>query len=113
MFIGTDIERVDRFKKVLNNDSFLKKFFTEKEINYCFSKFAPEQHFAARFAAKESTIKAFYSLSRRFLSHKEIEILNDEDGRPFLNLRMKIKSNLSLSHTDENAIAFVCLENEK
>ena len=35
---GCDIEQIDRFTKNIDNNIFLKKIFTQKEIEYCRSK---------------------------------------------------------------------------
>ena len=109
--IGTDIEKVNRFESELNNKSFLSKIFTVNELDYCFNKIKPAEHLTARFAGKEAVIKAYYSLFNKFLKHQDIEILNNKDGEPILNL--DIDSRISLSHTNGNAVAFVYLENNE
>lgn len=108
-----DIEANCRFKASLGNKSFLKKIFTDRELAYCFGKRKAEQHLAARYAAKEAAYKAVTDLLRRkvVLDLRDIEIINDRNGAP----KAKIKSaqfkntvlNVSLSHCDDRAIAFV------
>ena len=106
--IGTDIEKVDRFKKYLEDSSFLKTIFSEKELDYCFSKAHPEQHLAARFCAKEACIKA---LKCKFEEFNKIEILNNEDGSPYLKILDEKYKNyifkVSMSHTKDYATAVV------
>lgn len=88
--VGTDIESVKRFKKSsCINREFYNKVFTLKEIAYCNSKACPEQHFAARFAAKEAVIKAVNKLEKVF--YNDIEIINDQEGRPLINLSKKTR----------------------
>jgi len=111
-YVGTDIELVKRFKNSKHTGKeFFNKIFTSKEISYCNTKAYPEQHFAARFAAKEAVIKAVSKLEPVFYS--DIEIINDKEGRPSVTL-LKSTTNLkkenfsiSISHTRDLAIAFV------
>lgn len=117
--IGVDIEVAARVSKAIKRygASFLDRIFTEREIAYCQMKGNPPQHFAARFAAKEAFSKAIgtgWGGSFRWL---DVEILNDEKGKPSLVLHnelgafcMHFKSNLSLSHTKEYVVAVVVLE---
>lgn len=75
------------------------------------------QHFAARFAAKEAVFKALseYISSREDMLWREIEVLNDKDGRPKINIeRLKkhglesLKSmDISISHIKDYAVASV------
>ena len=107
--IGVDIELIQRFKSLDRRKSgnFLTKIFTEKEINYCFSKKAPAQNLTARFVAKEAIIKAIKSLSKKAPALNEIEILNNAEGAPIATVKgYNIK--ISLSHCNDKAIAF-CL----
>ena len=60
--VGTDIAYIPRFKDISQNA--VKKILTVEETKYCFSKSKPEQHIAARFAAKESVIKAFSKFNK-------------------------------------------------
>ena len=52
--IGVDIVEISRMEKSIKNERFLKKVFTEQEIEYCKSV----QSFAGIFAAKEAYFKA-------------------------------------------------------
>ena len=58
--IGTDLVEVSRVEKILQKwgEKFLKKVFSQNEIEYCKKKAFPAIHFAARFAAKESFLKS-------------------------------------------------------
>ncbi len=93
-------------------DKFLDRVYTKKEIEYCEnSKEMKYQHYAARFAAKEAIFKAISDLiNNKFsISWKDIEILNDNKGRPYANISIssinKIEIDISLSHIKEYAIA--------
>ena len=123
MIVGTgiDIVEVFRMRDAINKwgDSFLTKVFTDKEIKYSNSKrFAP-QHFAARFAAKEAVVKAFGVARKYPLNWTDIEIFNDEEGKPvilFSNDALKLKKRkkvneviVSMSHSKNYAVANVIL----
>ncbi|MFA5878075.1 MAG: holo-ACP synthase [Candidatus Staskawiczbacteria bacterium] len=105
--IGVDIELIKRFRGLNRKKSrnFLTKIFTDKEMNYCFSKKAPAQHLAVRFVAKEAIVKAINSLSKKVPSLNEIEIVNNTNGVPVATAKgYNVK--ISLSHCNDKAIAF-------
>lgn len=114
---GVDIIEIRRIKESIEEtgERFLERVFTKNEIIYCESKKAQKyQHYAARFAAKEAAFKAIsQELKDKYsICWKDIEILNDEQGRPsvsFLNIDWKeIESvDISLSHCKEYAVANV------
>lgn len=89
-FCGTDIIEIDRVKESIERlgDSFINRVFTVNEIEYCESKKGLKyQHYAARFAAKEAIFKAISKgLDNKFSTEwKNLEILNDNNGRPIVN----------------------------
>ena len=111
---GVDIIEVERIKKSIENqgENFINKVFTQNEIDYCKNtKKMMYQHYAARFAAKEAVLKAVSSgLNSKYdLDWKDVEILNDKEGRPYVNFKNEISSkveiDLSLSHIKEYAVA--------
>lgn len=116
---GVDIIEVDRIKRNIENsgEKFLNRVFTDNEIEYCNSKNLQKyQHFAGRFAAKEAVFKAISrSLDNKYsVSWKDIEIVNDNQGRPELKLSnvdtKKIESmDISISHCELYAIANVSI----
>ncbi len=120
--IGTDIAEVARIAKSIENKSFKGKVFSKNEITYCEAKANKAESFAARFAAKEAFFKALGTGWRGGMAFNEVEVLNDELGKPTLNVfgktfeiieEKKIKTiHVSLSHTKETAIAMVILEVE-
>lgn len=110
--VGTDIIEVQRVKDALTDSNFAVRVFTQKEIDYCESKNAMKyQHYAARFAAKEAVFKAISKniVNKYDISWKDIEILNDENGRPFAKFNQIFISNIevdvSISHIKEYALA--------
>tara|TARA_B100000579_G_scaffold386254_1_gene357843 strand:+ start:406 stop:750 length:345 start_codon:yes stop_codon:yes gene_type:complete len=104
--VGVDCVNVNRFDAKMP----YIRIFTDSEIEYCQSKKRPSEHFAARFAAKEATIKALSSVISK-LKLTDIQILNDSFGKPFVKLNtnhpVNLKIKVSLSHTSELAIASV------
>ena len=115
--VGTDIEQVKRFK-LDRKASLLGKFFTERELNYCFSKKWPALHLAGRYAGKEALIKAVNDLQGKNYRFSDIEIINDSQGIPRVFTRSKelkdILMKISLSHSKDYAIAFaIAIEKEK
>lgn len=119
--IGTDIIEVSRMERHLSNNNGLKaKLFTEKEQAYSDGKATVFQHYAARFAAKEAFFKALGTGYRYGMAFHEIEVVNDDLGKPVIHLHGKVKEfiekedvqhiHLSISHVKEMASAFVVLE---
>lgn len=113
--IGVDIENTARFKKRKGRqDPFLRKIFSKREIDYCFSKINPALHLAARYAGKEAVIKAISNLDTNglnYLDYKKIEIINNSKRVPLVKLininLSNIKFKISLSHSQDKALAFV------
>ena len=116
---GTDIIEIERIKKSIEstNGRFIKEIYTEKEIEYCESKKRQKyQHYAARFSAKEAVFKALSVIleDKYSISWLDVEIINDENGRPYINFTNKtfdklISIDISLSHCKEYAIAYVVM----
>ena len=114
---GTDIIEIDRIKDSVDNigDSFVNRVYTENEIKYCESKKKQKyQHYAARFAAKEAVFKAISTLlqDKYSICWKDIEVLNDSQGKPIVNLSgVNLKNieqiDLSISHCKSYATANV------
>ena len=114
---GTDIIEISRVKESIEstNEKFCERVYTEKEREYCENKKMQKyQHYAVRFSAKEAIFKAVSDeLENKFeINWKDIEILNDEKGRPYVNiLNNKIQNiediDISLSHCKQYAIANV------
>lgn len=93
-----------------------ERLFTPHERRYCTARRgAAEQHYAARFAAKEAVLKVFGTGLRAGMAWTDVEVANDRRGRPHVRLhggvadlaaRRRLSSlAISLSHTDDLAIA--------
>jgi len=122
MIVGTgvDIVEVWRIKEALEKwgDRFLKRIFSERELDYANRKKFSHESLAARFACKESVLKAFGD-TRLGIQFKDIEVLNDSKGKPEVvlhgearNFVKRYKVNdiiVSMSHTSTYAISSVIL----
>ncbi len=115
--IGTDIIEIKRFENA--TESFLNKVYTEAELFLFRNK---PSSLAGNFAAKEAVAKAFGTGFHGF-SPKDIEVLRSATGAPVITLhgnalRLFTESGctsacVSISHSRENACAFVVLEKEE
>ena len=87
--IGTDIVNIKRMEKSLrrNGDAFKKRIFSKNEIMYCERKKNPSTFYAKRFAAKEALSKALGTGIRKGIIFKNIEIYNDNFGKPSIQLK--------------------------
>ena len=111
--IGTDIIEIDRVLKACENNRFLEKYFTEEEI-LIFQK--KRKSIAGNFAVKESVAKVFGTGFNGF-SLKDIEVLRDENGRPYVNLYNEARNiakkqeidviHVSMSDNNSCSIAYV------
>ena len=125
--IGTDILEIERINKILNkhNEKFINRIYGSNEISFIKNKKNDLEYFLGkRFAAKEATWKAFNPKRGDGLIFKEIETLNDKNGKPYLffsgnteryikekekELKGKFKFDISLSDEKQYVIAFVVI----
>lgn len=112
--LGVDIIEIDRVRSAVDRygEKFLRKILTPREIKYCRNRRSfkfPEM--AARFAAKEAYSKAL-GTGIMGIDWKEIEVVNDRQGKPQIAVAGKIKkkTHVSLSHSLNYAVASVVLE---
>jgi len=120
--IGTDIINISRFKKMKSIKSFSKKVLSvdELKISSTYNEEKLIKYLAKQFAAKEAISKAFGTGIRKSILFKELEVLRDENGKPYFNPLGDIKKTLinlgitkthvSLADESEHAIAFAILE---
>ena len=125
MIVGTGIDlcEVDRIQKAIESSHgmrFVERVYTPLEIAYAESKANKWERYAARFAAKEAGMKALGTGWRGGLGWRDLEVANLPSGRPTLRFyrkaaeiaaRLSVSNiSLSLTHTSEQATAFVILE---
>ncbi len=87
--IGTDIVECLRIAQMIerHGELFIDRVYTAVEIEYCRSRKQATQHFAGRWAAKEAILKAMGTGWRRGISWRDIEVRNNEGGKPTVALR--------------------------
>jgi holo-[acyl-carrier protein] synthase len=120
--IGTDIVDVSRIKIYLSkNKNFKKKLFSLNEIKIVETKFNKIGSYAKRFAAKEAFSKALGTGISNGISFNEIEVVNNNKGKPYIvflgktklivnrTLKKKYKVFLSISDEKKYASAFVVI----
>ena len=124
MIYGTGIDLVenDRMEKIIAKwgDKFLTRVFTPGEIAYCGRHRHSAIHYVARFAAKESFLKAIGTGMGRGVQMLDIEVVNEQGGKPLLRLHGEAlrhirkagvrQIHLSVTHTKNYAQAMVVLE---
>lgn len=131
--IGIDLVSITRIEYLISKfkNKFSDKFFTTneifeaKEIEDAINNGNARSvnFFAKRFAAKEAFSKAIGLGIGRGINFKDIEILNDEVGKPYINLLNQkdefvkklfscknLSIHLSLSDEKSHAIAMVIIE---
>ncbi|KAL1965428.1 hypothetical protein VTN77DRAFT_5684 [Rasamsonia byssochlamydoides] len=112
--VGVDVENIEAIN--IENDVFVERNFTEREQAYCRKAPSPQSSFAGKWSAKEAVFKSLGVASKGAGAPlKEIEIINDANGAPVVNLhgaaaeaakQAGVKSvTVSISHSDSQAIA--------
>ena len=114
--LGTGIDIVEnyRLKKLLlkKKSNFKNKIFTNNEIAYCKKKSNITNCYSKRFAAKEAFVKALGTGFRKNINFKDIEVLKNHYGKPYILINKKVinkiktsfkvkKFNILLSISDE------------
>ncbi|HEX8019105.1 holo-ACP synthase [Mucilaginibacter sp.] len=119
--VGIDMIEVERVQSsIAKEQGFRELVFSAKEIAYCESKTNKYQHYAARFAAKEAFFKAYGTGWLKDTAFNEIEVTNDENGKPILepigesatviNRNGPLKISVSLTHLKTMASAVIIIE---
>ena len=120
--IGADLVECARIEHSLERfgDRFLRRVFTDGEIEYSTSMKFPARHLAARFAAKEAVSKAFGTGIGKAMGWRDIDVRKKPSGEPFLlftggaeelaKQRSVINALITLSHSDQHAVATIVLE---
>ncbi len=117
--VGVDLVRVERMVMLISRygECFLKKLFTDQEIDYCYQRGAgAAMSYAARFAAKEATFKAL-PIKTQVIRWLDIEVINDQKLSPAIELHGPLseisksggleKLSVSITHDSDYAIAVV------
>lgn len=115
--LGIDLVEIAEFEASLTSPSFVSKVFTEAEQDYCNHKKSPTLSYAGKFAVKECVMKVLGVGIYQGVWFAQIEVLNDDRGKPHLQLHRKAKIYseklaiadwyISITHTDTTAAAVV------
>jgi holo-[acyl-carrier protein] synthase len=117
---GVDIIEIPRIRRMVDQygQRFLDRIYTADEKSYCRGR-AP--NLAARFAAKEATMKSL-GTGVRGVGWKDIEVVRASSGAPGIKLHGRAQAralrlgvreiSVSLSHSTEYAVAFVVVEQD-
>jgi holo-[acyl-carrier-protein] synthase len=113
--IGNDIIEINRIKKAIERPRFMEKHYTSNEIALYQSRNNNIEILAGNFAVKESVSKVFGTGVRGF-SLKDIEVLRDELGKPYILLHNEAKKFaeeaqieqilVSIAHSEKYVVGF-------
>jgi len=118
--LGLDITEIDRIANTIERygDRFLRRVFTDGEIEYCTRRRVPAIHFAGRFAAKEAGMKALGTGHTQDVLWRDVEIVR-RGGPPQLRFHggaakrfaaLGARSSLlTITHSDTVALAEVLI----
>lgn len=122
--IGTDIIECLRIAQMIDRhgELFIRRVYTEHEIEYCSTKKSSTQHYAGRWAAKEAVLKALGTGWRKGISWRDIEVRHKHGGAPIIALcggarevfeKTGIRTmHISISHCRSHATAYAIAEGE-
>jgi len=115
--IGLDIIELDRIRRIVDRQpGFIKRILTMNEIEKfaTLSKERKVEFLAGRFAAKEAYSKALGTGIGEGIGFQDIEVINDEKGKPYINILKETLENpsifVSITHTRQYAAAQVILQ---
>lgn len=118
--IGVDLVDIDRFRRSLERTPTMRtRLFTDAELAYVAPQADPVPSLAARFAAREATMKAL-GLGLGAFGFHEVWVDREPSGRPLLVVTGRAAElsahagvrrwHLSLTHSDRTAAAYVVAE---
>jgi holo-[acyl-carrier protein] synthase len=122
--IGTDIIECLRIAQMIDRhgELFIRRVYTELEIEYCSTKKAATQHYAGRWAAKEAVLKALGTGWIRGISWRDVEVRHKPGGAPTIALRGGAREvfersgiarmHISISHCRSHAVAYAIAEGD-
>ncbi len=122
--VGVDLVRIGRIRRAMERwqDRFLARVFTAEELAYARRRRDPAEHLAARFAAKEATLKALGTGLTLGVRWREMEVRRGRGERPRLSVTGRTAElsaergvralHVSLAHDGEYAMAQVVAEGE-
>ena len=111
--IGADIIENQRVKKSIKNSKFKKKIFSNNELQQSLLLKNKTNFFSKRFAAKEAFAKALGTGFRNNLKFKDIEIVNNKQGKPYYLKNKKISNLIKKKFKVKDYNCFLSISDEK
>ena len=117
--IGNDIIEVERIEKAISKEGFKNKIYTQRELENIEKRGDRVETYAGIFSAKEAISKAIGTGVREF-SLTDLEILNDDLGKPYVVVSEKLDKilktkkedyqiEISISHSKKYATAMAII----
>ena len=117
--IGNDIIEIERIEKAISKEGFKNKVYTQRELKNIEKRGNRTETYAGIFSAKEAISKAIGTGVREF-SLTDLEILNDDLGKPYVVVSEKLDKilknkkedyqiEISISHSKKYAIAMAII----
>jgi len=117
--IGNDIIEIERIEKAISKEGFKNKIYTQRELENIEKRGNRTETYAGIFSAKEAISKAIGTGVREF-SLTDLEILNDDLGKPYVVVSEKLDKilrnkkedyqiEISISHSKKYAIAMAII----
>ena len=97
--IGNDIIEIERIEKAISKEGFKNKVYTQKELENIEKRGNRTETYAGIFSAKEAISKAIGTGVREF-SLTDLEILNDDLGKPYVVVSEKLDKILKTKKED-------------
>lgn len=119
--VGVDITEIKEIEDSIRSEAFVRRVFTLAEMQAVDRYNNKAEHLAGKFAVKEAFMKAIGAGIRQEVWFTQIEVLNDESGKPQVQVKGEAGKRLegvgakrihvSISHSGGMAVAVVILEN--
>jgi len=117
--IGNDIIEIERVEKAISKEGFIAKVYTQREIENIVKRGSRTETYAGIFSAKEAISKAIGTGVREF-ALTDLEILNDDLGKPYVIVSDKLKKiiqrkkenyqiEIAISHSKKYATAMAII----
>ena len=97
--IGNDIIEIERIEKAISKEGFKNKIYTQRELENIQKRGNRTETYAGIFSAKEAISKAIGTGVREF-SLTDLEILNDNLGKPYVVVSEKLDKILKAKKED-------------
>lgn len=105
MSVGVDLCKISRISL---EERFIEFVLSPKEILEMNKRIKKEEYLASRFAAKEAFLKANHK-GLGDIKLNQIEVLNEDNGAPYIVYNNIVYNNISISHEEDYAIAVVII----